>query len=121
MESENWGLCWAEEQQEVPLLEEILRWASLQSPGGLQAVGFISDSHVNLELEGALESFFLVFKNGAENKCWKKTMFTLWSKYTSAIYSAQNLQLLEDTGPFAFASPCQMANENDLLKLKQSP
>lgn len=48
-----------------------------QNPGGLQAVGFISDSHVNLELEGALESLFLVFKNGSENECWKKAMFTL--------------------------------------------
>lgn len=48
-----------------------------QNPCELQAVGFITDSHVNLELEGALESLFLVFKNGAENECWKKAMFTL--------------------------------------------
>lgn len=63
-----------EEQQEVLLLEGM---SFPQNPGGLQAVGFISDSHANLDLEGALESLFLVFKNGAENECWKKTMFTL--------------------------------------------
>lgn len=46
---------------------------------------------------------------------------TLIQIYFCHLLSAQNLQLLEDTGSFAFASPCQTANENDFIKLKQSP
>lgn len=45
---------------------------------------------------------------------------TLIQIYFCHLLSAQNLQLLEDVGMFALASPCQMANENDLT-LKQLP